>query len=78
MAKQTGSYDFKAAKAAHDEASQKATNYIFKSTGHDAWVCDEDAGPNPSTGEAYGPDTAKPTTGWRIGSVFELVKQGVS
>ena len=78
MAKQTGSYDFKAAKAAHDEASQKATNYIFKSTGHDAWVCDEDAGPNPSTGEAYGPNDEKPTTGWRIGSVFELVRQGVS
>lgn len=78
MAKQTGSYDFKAAKAAHDEASQVATNYIFKSTGHDAWVCDEDAGPNMSTGEAYGPNDEKPTTGWRIGSVFELVKQGVS
>lgn len=78
MATQTGSYDFKAQKAAHDEAAQVATNYIFKTTGHDAWVCDEDAGPNPSTGEAYGSGAAKPTTGWRIGSVFELVRQGVS
>lgn len=78
MATQTGSYDFKAAKAAHDEASQTATNYIFKTTGHDAWVCDENAGPNESTGEAYGPSDANPTTGWRIGSVFELVRQGVS
>lgn len=78
MATQTGSYDFKAAKAAHDEASQTASNYIFKTTGHDAWVCDENAGPNESTGEAYGPSDANPTTGWRIGSVFELVRQGVS
>lgn len=78
MAQQAGSYDFKAAKAAHDEAAQVATNYIFKSTGHDAWVCDEDAGPDMSTGEAYGPDAAKPTTGWRIGGVFDLVRSGLS
>ena len=61
-----------------DDAAGTATSYIFKTTGHDAWVCDEDAGPNPATGEAYGPNATKPTTGWRIGSVFELVKQGVS
>ena len=78
MTKQTGSIDLKAQKAAHDEASQTASNYIFKTTGHDAWVCDENAGPNESTGEAYGPSDANPTTGWRIGSVFELVRQGVS
>ena len=78
MATQTGGYDLKAAKAAHDEAAQKATSFIFKTTGHDAWVCDEDAGPNPTTGEAYGPNATKPTTGWRIGSVFEMVKQGAT
>jgi len=75
------SSSYEAAKAAYNEAQaakQIATNYIFKTTGHDAWVCDENAGPNPSTGEAYGPSDANPTTGWRLGSVFELVKQGVS
>lgn len=61
------------AKNAADAAARTATSYIFKSTGHDAWVCDEGAGPNMSTGEA-----TSTTTGWRIGSVFDMVRNGVS
>lgn len=81
MATQTGSYDFKAAKAAYDSGSAKATSFIFKYTGKDAWVCDENRGPQMSganAGEPYGPNSMTPTTGWRIGEVFEMVRIGVS
>ena len=81
MATQTGSYDFNAAKKAYDEGSTKATSFIFKTTGKDAWVCDENHGPQMSganAGEPYGPSSMTPTTGWRIGEVFEMVRIGVS
>ena len=77
MAKQTGSFDFNSVKS----ASQKATSFIFKTTGKDAWVCDENRGPQMSgtnAGEPYGPTAEYPTTGWRIGEVFEMVRIGVS
>jgi len=77
MAKQTGSFDFNSVKS----ASQKATSFIFKTTGKDAWICDENRGPQMSgtdAGEPYGPTAEYPTTGWRIGDVFELVRIGVS
>jgi len=63
------------------DAASRASSYIFKTTGHDAWVCDEGAGPQvdgADAGEPYGPSAVHPTTGWRIGEAFELVRQGVS
>jgi len=81
MATQTGSYDFNAAKKAYDAGSTKATSFIFKTTGKDAWVCDENHGPQMSganAGEPYGPSSMTPTTGWRIGDMFDMVRIGVS
>ena len=75
MASQTGSYDFKAAKAAADEAAEAAKvagNYIIETASNDVWIHSENHGPNSS-----GVATAD-TYGWRIGSVFELVRAGLS
>ena len=56
-----------------DESAAVAGNYITKvSTGGDAWVHSEGHGP-----DANGNATAN-TYGWRIGSVFELVRAGLS
>ena len=56
-----------------DESAAVAGNYITKvSTGGDAWVHSEGHGP-----DANGDATAN-TYGWRIGSVFELVRAGFS
>lgn len=72
MATQTGSYDFKAAKEGRDDAAKYATNYIFEKVANDVWIHSEDHGP-----DAQGAAT-QDTYGWRIGSVFELVRAGLS
>lgn len=65
-----------------EDAAKGASDFIFKTTGNDAWVCDKNCGPNPSTGEAYGPKEQEsdptPTTGWRFGNIFEMVREGIS
>ena len=55
-----------------DEAAKVAGNYITKVGTGDAWVHSEGHGP-----DANGDATAN-TYGWRIGSVFELVRAGLS
>lgn len=42
MATQTGSYDFKATKEAHDDAEKKATNYIYEHTDNATYFHAED------------------------------------
>jgi len=55
-----------------DESAAVAGNYITKvSTGGDAWIHSEGHGPN-SQGEA-----TTSTYGWRIGSVFQLIRGGI-
>lgn len=55
-----------------DEAAKVAGNYIVSTASNDVWIHTEDHGPN-----ANGNATAN-TYGWRIGSVFELVRAGLS
>lgn len=55
-----------------DEAAKVAGNYIVETATNDVWVHSENHGPNSS-----GVATAD-TYGWRIGSVFELVRAGLS
>lgn len=68
MATQTGSYDFKAAKAAHDEASQTASNYITEINNDGIMV----------HAEGDGPDDTQTPSGWHISDVLEYIRQGVS
>ena len=58
--------------AAIEEAAAVAGNYIIETATNDVWVHSEDHGP-----QSDGTVTAN-TYGWRIGSVFELVRAGVS
>ena len=58
--------------AAIEEAAKVAGNYIVETATNDVWVHSENHGPNSS-----GVATAD-TYGWRIGSVFELVRAGLS
>lgn len=58
--------------AAIAEAEKVAGNYIVETASNDVWVHSENHGPNSS-----GVATAD-TYGWRIGSVFELVRAGLS
>ena len=55
-----------------DEAAKVAGNYIVSTAANDVWIHTEDHGPNSS-----GAATTN-TYGWRIGSVFELVRAGLS
>lgn len=68
MATQTGSYDFKAAKAAHDEAAKTASDYITEITNDGIMV----------HAEGEGPDDTQTPTGWHISNVLEFIRQGVS
>ena len=68
MATQTGSYDFKTAKAAHDDAATTATNYITNVTSDGIMV----------HAEGEGPDDTQTPTGWHISDVLELIKSGVT
>lgn len=68
MATQTGSYDFKAAKAAHDEASQTASNYITEITDDGIMV----------HAEGDGPDDTQTPSGWHISDVLEYIRNGIS
>ena len=68
MATQTGSYDFRAAKAAHDEASQTASNYITEINNDGIMVHAEGDGPD---------DTLTPS-GWHISNVLEYIRNGIS
>lgn len=61
-----------AAQSAAAEAAKVAGNYIVETASNDAWIHSEGHGPNSS-----GVATAD-TYGWRIGSVFELVRAGLS
>ena len=58
--------------AAIEEAAKVAGNYIVETATNDVWIHSENHGPNSS-----GVATAD-TYGWRIGSVFELVRAGLS
>lgn len=55
-----------------DESAAVAGNYIVSTASNDVWIHSEDHGP-----DANGNATAN-TYGWRIGSVFELVRAGLS
>ena len=55
-----------------DEAAKVAGNYIVSTASNDVWIHTENHGPN-SSGAA-----TSDTYGWRIGSVFELVRAGLS
>ena len=68
MATQTGSYDFKAAKAAHDDAAKTASNYITDLTNDGIMV----------HAEGEGPDGTQTPTGWHISNVLEFIREGVS
>lgn len=68
MTTQTGSYDFKAAKAAHDEASQTASNYITEINDDGIMV----------HAEGDGPDDTQTPSGWHISDVLEYIRHGVS
>jgi hypothetical protein len=60
------------------EAAAVAGNYIWESALNDMWLHSEDHGPDTDpNSETYGQATAD-TYGWRIGSVFELVRAGLS
>ena len=54
------------------EAAKVAGNYIVETASNDVWIHSENHGPN-SSGVA-----TSDTYGWRIGSVFELVRAGVT
>ena len=62
MATQSGTYDFKGQKDAHDDAAKKATDYLTTVD---------------STGLMVHPSSDS-TTGWKISSAIELLKSGVS
>ena len=55
-----------------DEAAKVAGNYIVSTASNDVWIHTEGHGP-----DADGNATSD-TYGWRIGSVFELVRAGLS
>lgn len=57
-------------------AAQTATNYVTAITNGDTWIHEEGHGPD-SSGNPVTTGNNK-TTGWRIGSVFEMVREGVS
>ena len=60
------------------EAAKVAGNYIWESALNDMWLHSEDHGPDTDpNSQTYGQAT-EDTYGWRIGSVFELVRAGLS
>lgn len=68
MATQTGSYDFKSAKAAHDDAAKTASDYITEITDDGIMV----------HADGEGPDDTQTPSGWHISDVLEYIRQGVS
>ena len=60
------------------EAAAVAGNYIVETATNDVWIHSEGHGPDTDpNSQTYG-EATQDTYGWRIGSVFELIRAGAS